>query len=217
MRTLLGRAGFSPVAADRGAFSLPASTTRCWEEKREDGVFGSHGEFSPKSAPMIFRYTFPRKLRVEFTSRTRCTNAACSPENRNAGRMNGAMPTSIDWPLKNPQRRRRRFFILLAVLAVIVFGGRTAVSYFVDLLWFRSLGYGSVFTKTLALRVEHLRALCGGHLPHPVRIVCRSEAGASARFAQQPHDFLWGTAGEAPGRACDAPARFRRIARSLPW
>ena len=62
------------------------------------------------------------------------------------------MPTSIDWPLKHPQRRRRRFFILLAVLAVIVFGGRTAVSYFVDLLWFRSLGYGSVFSKTLALQ-----------------------------------------------------------------
>ncbi len=66
--------------------------------------------------------------------------------------MTGAMPTSIDWPLKNPQRRRRRFLILLAVLAVIVFGGRTAVSYFVDLLWFRSLGYGSVFSKTLVLQ-----------------------------------------------------------------
>src|SRR5271155_2596211 len=63
-----------------------------------------------------------------------------------------AMPTSIDWPLKNPRRRRRRFLLLLAFLAVIVLGGRTAVSYFVDLLWFRSLGYGSVFTKTLALQ-----------------------------------------------------------------
>ena len=62
------------------------------------------------------------------------------------------MPTSLDWPLKNPQRRRRRFFILLAVVAFIVFGGRTAVSYFVDLLWFRSLGYGSVFSKTLVLQ-----------------------------------------------------------------
>jgi len=49
------------------------------------------------------------------------------------------MPTSIDWPLKRP-RRRRRFFLIVAVLAVIVFGGRTALSYFVDLLWFRSLG-----------------------------------------------------------------------------
>src|SRR6202161_3642633 len=79
-------------------------------------------------------------------------NAAYTSEDRNAGRMSGAMPTSLDWPLKNPQRRRRRFLILLAVLAVIVFGGRTAVSYFVDLLWFRSLGYGSVFSKTLALQ-----------------------------------------------------------------
>jgi uncharacterized membrane protein (UPF0182 family) len=61
------------------------------------------------------------------------------------------MPTSIDWPLKNPPRRRRRFFFLLAVLAVIFFSFRTAVSYFVDLLWFRSLNYGAVFTKTLVL------------------------------------------------------------------
>src|SRR5882757_7120469 len=61
------------------------------------------------------------------------------------------MPTSIDWPLKNPPRHRRRFFFLLAVLAVIFFSFRTAVSYFVDLLWFRSLDYGAVFTKTLAL------------------------------------------------------------------
>jgi uncharacterized protein len=61
------------------------------------------------------------------------------------------MPTSIDWPLKNPPRRRRRFFLLLAVLAVIFFSFRTAVSYFVDLLWFRSLNYGAVFTKTLTL------------------------------------------------------------------
>ncbi len=60
------------------------------------------------------------------------------------------MLTSIDWPRKRPARRRR-FYLILALLAVIVFGGRTALSYFVDLLWFRSLGYGGVFTKTLAL------------------------------------------------------------------
>src|SRR5580692_11721459 len=62
------------------------------------------------------------------------------------------MPTSIDWPLKSPRRRRRRFLFILAVLAVVVLFGRTAVSYFVDLLWFRSLGYGEVFTRTLALQ-----------------------------------------------------------------
>jgi uncharacterized protein len=62
------------------------------------------------------------------------------------------MPESIDWPFTHPPRRRRRFLLILAVLAVIVFGGRTALSYYVDLLWFGSLGYGDVFWKTLNLR-----------------------------------------------------------------
>jgi uncharacterized membrane protein (UPF0182 family) len=62
------------------------------------------------------------------------------------------MPDSIDWPLPPPPRRRRRFLFILAALAVIAFGGRTALSYCVDLLWFRSLGYGAVFSKTLVLQ-----------------------------------------------------------------
>jgi uncharacterized membrane protein (UPF0182 family) len=41
---------------------------------------------------------------------------------------------------------------MLAVLAVIVLGGRTALSYYVDVLWFDSLGYGDVFWKTLGLQ-----------------------------------------------------------------
>jgi uncharacterized protein len=61
------------------------------------------------------------------------------------------MPTSIDWPLKHPPRRRRRLFLLVAAIAFIVFWARTGLSYFVDLLWFRSLGYGSVFSRTLAI------------------------------------------------------------------
>src|SRR5438874_7405819 len=63
------------------------------------------------------------------------------------------MPESIDWPRMHPTRSRRRFFFLiLAVLAVIVIGGRTALSYYVDVLWFESLGYGDVFWKTLGLQ-----------------------------------------------------------------
>ena len=63
------------------------------------------------------------------------------------------MPESIDWPRMHPTRRRRRFFLLiLAVLAVIVFGGRTVLSYYVDVLWFGSLGYRDVFWKTLSLQ-----------------------------------------------------------------
>src|SRR6266851_4183877 len=66
------------------------------------------------------------------------------------------MPESIDWPPPHPARpRRRRRFLLLLVflfLAGIVFGGRTAFSYYVDVLWFRSLGYGDVFWKTFTLQ-----------------------------------------------------------------
>jgi uncharacterized protein len=62
------------------------------------------------------------------------------------------MPESIDWPPPRTPRRRRRFLLILAVLAGILFGGRTALSYYVDALWFGSLGYGSVFWKTLSLQ-----------------------------------------------------------------
>ena len=62
------------------------------------------------------------------------------------------MPESIDWPRTRPPRYRRRFLIILVVLAGIVFGGRTALSYYVDVLWFGSLGYGDVFWKTLRLQ-----------------------------------------------------------------
>ena len=64
------------------------------------------------------------------------------------------MSESIEWPhkaLPSRPRRRRTVLFLIAVLAVIIFGGRTAVSYWGDLLWFRSLGYGEVFWKTLGL------------------------------------------------------------------
>ena len=62
------------------------------------------------------------------------------------------MPDFIDRPQTNPPRRRRLFLIVIAVVACIVFGSRTAFSYWVDLLWFRSLGYAEVFWKTLSLR-----------------------------------------------------------------
>ena len=64
------------------------------------------------------------------------------------------MPESIDWPRKSqPQRQHRRTLLfLIAVVAAIVFGARTAISYWVDLLWFRSLGYRDVFWKTLGLK-----------------------------------------------------------------
>jgi uncharacterized membrane protein (UPF0182 family) len=66
------------------------------------------------------------------------------------------MHEHIDWPIKTKPSRRRRFVLVffVAVLFAIIFGGRTAISYWVDLLWFRSLGYSQVFWKTLGLEWE---------------------------------------------------------------
>ena len=68
------------------------------------------------------------------------------------------MSESIDWPRTHPPRRRRPLLLILAILAGIVFGGRTALSYYVDVLWFGSLGYGDVFWKTLSLQSGILTA-----------------------------------------------------------
>src|SRR6266699_3461357 len=63
------------------------------------------------------------------------------------------MPESIDWPRTNPPGKRlRRFFLIIAVLASIFFASWTSLSYYVDVLWFGSLGYGDVFWKTIRLQ-----------------------------------------------------------------
>ena len=62
------------------------------------------------------------------------------------------MHEQIDWPIGNhPRRRRIVLTLVIVVILAIFFGGRTAISYWVDVLWFGSLGYSSVFWKTLAL------------------------------------------------------------------
>ena len=62
------------------------------------------------------------------------------------------MPVTIDWPLPpQPRRPRRRLFIFIAILAVLLLMSRTALSWWVNLLWFRSLGYGGVFWKSLGM------------------------------------------------------------------
>jgi hypothetical protein len=43
-------------------------------------------------------------------------------------------------------------FIVIAIAAVILFGGRAALSYYVDGLWYGSLGYADVFWKTLGMQ-----------------------------------------------------------------
>src|SRR5579872_3272279 len=60
------------------------------------------------------------------------------------------MPETIDWRERPP--RRRRFLIIVGIIAFILFGSRTAVSYYVDVLWFGSLGYEQVFRRTISLQ-----------------------------------------------------------------
>jgi uncharacterized protein len=62
------------------------------------------------------------------------------------------MPKSLDWPRTNSPQRGRRLLLILVVLAGIISVSRAALSYYVDVLWFGSLGYGDVFWRTLALR-----------------------------------------------------------------
>ena len=103
------------------------------------------------------------------------------------------MPQSIDWPPPRSGRpRRRRFLVILVVLAVIFFAGRAALSYYLDLLWFGSLGYAQVFWKTLSLQWEIFAAVRCGHISYSLRIVPGSEAGASPRFAEGHTIFIGG-------------------------
>jgi uncharacterized protein len=50
-----------------------------------------------------------------------------------------------------PRRRLARVF-LFAILAVAVLGGRAAVSYYVNAVWFESLGYGAVFWTSVVIQ-----------------------------------------------------------------
>src|SRR3954453_10790377 len=59
--------------------------------------------------------------------------------------------TTIDWPPPARRPRRGRLF-LFALLAAILFGGGTTLSYYVDALWFQSLGFSRVFWTMLGFQ-----------------------------------------------------------------
>jgi len=56
---------------------------------------------------------------------------------------------TIDWPPRRRSPRRRGRLFLLVVLAILLFSGGTALSYYVDALWYGSLGFADVFWRTL--------------------------------------------------------------------
>ncbi len=67
------------------------------------------------------------------------------------------MHRSSDWPPVRPpvirsSRRPRWLLVAVAVVVIILLGGRTWLSYYIDALWFGALGYGDVFWKTLSIQ-----------------------------------------------------------------
>src|SRR5436190_22560321 len=69
-------------------------------------------------------------------------------------------PSIVDWPPPRRPRRRGRLF-LLAALGVLLLAGGTALSYYVDALWFASLGFAEVFWKTLNLQAAVFAVFAG--------------------------------------------------------
>ncbi len=62
------------------------------------------------------------------------------------------MPDLIDMPYPEPPTpKRRRVLILALIVIALLLASRTLLSYVVDLLWFKSLGFGDVYWKTFGL------------------------------------------------------------------
>jgi len=62
------------------------------------------------------------------------------------------MPETIDWPPQpKPWRLHLAVYLPIALIVLVIIGGRAAISYWVDLLWFDSLGFAPVFWKTFGL------------------------------------------------------------------
>ena len=60
------------------------------------------------------------------------------------------MHESIDWPSR--PSNRRRFLVIAALVIFLIFSSGTALSYYINVLWFGSLGYESVYRRTLSLQ-----------------------------------------------------------------
>ena len=66
--------------------------------------------------------------------------------------INHRSPDTIDFPPRRPRSRRFGLFAFLIGCLLLFIGGGTVLSYYVDALWFGSLGYSQVFWRTLGLQ-----------------------------------------------------------------
>ncbi len=60
------------------------------------------------------------------------------------------MPETIEWPPRS--RRLSRLLVFAVILGIVLLFGGRALSFYVDALWFGSLGYEAVFAKMLGLQ-----------------------------------------------------------------
>ena len=63
------------------------------------------------------------------------------------------MPDYIDASYGRRRRSRRWILVLAGILFVLLIASQSSLSEWVDLLWFDSLGYGSVFWRTLIIQL----------------------------------------------------------------
>ena len=72
------------------------------------------------------------------------------------------MPETINFPMpQKPRRLSLLIYFLIALVVLVLIGGRAAISYWVDLQWFGSLGYAPVFWKTFWLQWGTFAAFAG--------------------------------------------------------
>ena len=106
------------------------------------------------------------------------------------------LPQFIEAPKQYRASRRRRSALLLAgVGLILLLTGRVAISNWVDLLWFQSLGYGAVFWKTFWLQAIAFLVFGGGHLPHPFRHIPDAPAFPPGGLAEIASHYHCGPAG----------------------
>src|ERR1044072_9784652 len=59
------------------------------------------------------------------------------------------MADPIDWPPRRSSPRRRGLILVIVLIVALFLSASTTLSYYVDALWFSSLGYSAVFWRTL--------------------------------------------------------------------